>query len=722
TYPSTPPHLSLEHRLGMREFPTPIARGAAAAAADTARRLRGSPMIYDLVTAVTQYLEECPVPQHTDNDDRYHNRNASAAAGNDGASDDDDTDSDRDGGVGLRRPGANAAAAASAAAAVAVPRRSRTARSSWRHTIGLIGKPSAGKSTFFNCAARVPQLARVAAHPFTTIDPQRAPAYWQLPDDWVPLRMRRVAEAEAAAAAAAAAVAASAAAVRADATAVSPPPPLPPPAVRWLMPCWIKDVAGLVPGASDGRGRGNAFLNDLCDADVLVHVVDASGLSDDDGNILLAAAAGPNDLHGDATNANSHNDDPLHDVRWIHRELHAWIRGNLERKWGGVLKRPWRLPDMLAGYGAPAALVADALRAAGLDPPPAVATPQQARERWVWPRDADRVVDEFLKRRFPTLVVLNKADLPGAGDRIRRAQEVLAAGAASTTSGASALSSASSSSAPPPPPTVAAAAVPACAAAEAWLQRAAARGAVAYAPGDASFRLLPPAAATITVDSGENNDGHDKDRNDDDESEAERAARVLTALGDTGVLRALSAAVLLRPPLVAFPVADLESLAPVVVAVAKPPAPQPAQAAAAVYSPDARTLPRQAAPPPPSVARVAPGVAMRPGATVADLFAAVRPLVAAPGAHLVRAELASLFVGADEDDDRAGAAVGAVAGASVRHQPPQARVSRNAPRDALIERPHSAVARFWTTRRPRWQHRLTAADGEVTADAADKSH
>ncbi|KAJ1563408.1 hypothetical protein HK405_002145, partial [Cladochytrium tenue] len=128
TYPSTPPRLSLEHRLGMREFPTPVSRGAAAA--DTASRLRGSPMIYDLVTAVTQNLEECPVPRHTDDDDRHH-LSGSAAVGKNGVNDDDDTDSDHDGGAGLRRPGANAAAVASAAAgAVAVPRRSRTTRSS----------------------------------------------------------------------------------------------------------------------------------------------------------------------------------------------------------------------------------------------------------------------------------------------------------------------------------------------------------------------------------------------------------------------------------------------------------------------------------------------------------------------------------------------------------------------------------------------------------------
>lgn len=28
---------------------------------------------------------------------------------------------------------------------------------------------------------------------------------------------------------------------------------------------------------------GNAFLNDLCDADVLIHVIDASGCSDKEG-------------------------------------------------------------------------------------------------------------------------------------------------------------------------------------------------------------------------------------------------------------------------------------------------------------------------------------------------------------------------------------------------------------------------------------------------------
>lgn len=55
-------------------------------------------------------------------------------------------------------------------------------------------------------------------------------------------------------------------------------------AVAWRrVPVTLKDVAGLVPGAYKGRGRGNAFLADLCDADVLIHVVDASGATDPGG-------------------------------------------------------------------------------------------------------------------------------------------------------------------------------------------------------------------------------------------------------------------------------------------------------------------------------------------------------------------------------------------------------------------------------------------------------
>jgi ribosome-binding ATPase YchF (GTP1/OBG family) len=45
----------------------------------------------------------------------------------------------------------------------------------------------------------------------------------------------------------------------------------------------LKDVAGLVPGAWEGKGKGNRFLNDLLDADVLIHIIDISGTTNEKG-------------------------------------------------------------------------------------------------------------------------------------------------------------------------------------------------------------------------------------------------------------------------------------------------------------------------------------------------------------------------------------------------------------------------------------------------------
>ena len=81
---------------------------------------------------------------------------------------------------------------------------------------------------------------------------------------------------------------------------------------RRLLPVLLKDVAGLVPGAYKGRGRGNKFLNDLTDADVLVHVVDASGTADAEGNAV--GGGYDDDANNGGGNASSQ---PLDDLAWI---------------------------------------------------------------------------------------------------------------------------------------------------------------------------------------------------------------------------------------------------------------------------------------------------------------------------------------------------------------------------------------------------------------------
>ena len=51
------------------------------------------------------------------------------------------------------------------------------------------------------------------------------------------------------------------------------------------VPIELLDVAGLVPGAHEGKGLGNKFLDDLRHADALIHVVDVSGTTDAEGRV-----------------------------------------------------------------------------------------------------------------------------------------------------------------------------------------------------------------------------------------------------------------------------------------------------------------------------------------------------------------------------------------------------------------------------------------------------
>jgi len=146
--------------------------------------------------------------------------------------------------------------------------------------VGLVGKPSVGKSTFFNAATMndVPE----GAYPFTTIDPSVGEAY-----------------------------------VRVDCAAPEFEHSCTPnlgyceDGTRFV-PVRLVDVAGLVPGAHEGRGLGNQFLSDLNEADVLIHVVDFSGKTDIEGE--------PTEDH-----------DPREDIDFLEDELDMWYLDVLEK-------------------------------------------------------------------------------------------------------------------------------------------------------------------------------------------------------------------------------------------------------------------------------------------------------------------------------------------------------------------------------------------------------
>ena len=184
---------------------------------------------------------------------------------------------------------------------------------SWKYTIGLVGKPSAGKSTFFNAATGFARQrddagnalggATMAPHPFTTIDPNVGYCLVPAPEGSCPEE-----ECD----------------NRLDSVGCTHGRDS---KGRRLLPVMLKDVAGLVPGAYQGRGRGNKFLNDLTDADVLIHVVDASGTADTEGNDVGVNRESAGGSH------------PLSDLCWIRNELVEWVYANLMYKWDNIRRR-----------------------------------------------------------------------------------------------------------------------------------------------------------------------------------------------------------------------------------------------------------------------------------------------------------------------------------------------------------------------------------------------
>lgn len=164
------------------------------------------------------------------------------------------------------------------------------------------------------------------------------------------------------------------------------------------IPIKLLDVAGLIPGASEGAGLGNKFLDDLRAADVLIHVLDASGCTNE---------------KGEATKGY----DPSRDVDWLTGEIHAWIFNNLWTKWSSITRRHTAtkatvavtLQGQLSGYGAGPAVIAELCTKIGVKEPNDLATWDEAR--------LHEVVAAFLEVRFPTVLLLNKADTGADSDR-----------------------------------------------------------------------------------------------------------------------------------------------------------------------------------------------------------------------------------------------------------------------------------------------------------------
>ena len=147
-------------------------------------------------------------------------------------------------------------------------------------TLALAGKPNCGKSTFFKAATMA--HAEIANYPFTTINPNFGVAYvrTKCACTGLPVKCRHCTDG------------------------------------NRFVPVNLIDVAGLVPDAHKGKGLGNQFLDNLRQADAILHIIDASGGTDSEGNPV-----------GVGTH------DPAEDVKFLGFEMTMWVYGILEKHW-----------------------------------------------------------------------------------------------------------------------------------------------------------------------------------------------------------------------------------------------------------------------------------------------------------------------------------------------------------------------------------------------------
>lgn len=224
--------------------------------------------------------------------------------------------------------------------------------------IAIVGAPNKGKSSLFNSLTA--GNAVVADYPFTTINPNQGVAFASVA---CPCKQLGVV--------------------------CSPRNSRCENGVRRVSINLI-DVAGLVPGASEGKGMGNQFLNDIAAADALIIVADASGRTDQEGKP-------------------SSESEPFRDVQMVEQELSKWfaklLEKNCQKARGKTLQE---LAQLLSGINVSERSLKRAVEASELQDNPA---------SWHGD-DFELLAKELLSASKPCVVAANKCDLAGAAEKI----------------------------------------------------------------------------------------------------------------------------------------------------------------------------------------------------------------------------------------------------------------------------------------------------------------
>ncbi len=227
--------------------------------------------------------------------------------------------------------------------------------------IGVVGKPSVGKSTFFKASTMAE--AEIASYPFTTIKPNHAVGFVKIEcvDKYFDKQCN--------------------------------------PRAGYcvnhnrFIPVELLDVAGLVPGAHEGKGLGNKFLDDLRQADVLIHVVDISGSTNEKGEAVEPLSY-----------------DPSNDIKFLESEIDMWLLGIIKKGWDKFVRQqkleklelPKAIAKQLSGFGVTEKIAEEVLK--NFD---------ENITKW-----DDKTLLGFTietrKKTKPIIIAANKIDVPGA--------------------------------------------------------------------------------------------------------------------------------------------------------------------------------------------------------------------------------------------------------------------------------------------------------------------
>ncbi len=278
--------------------------------------------------------------------------------------------------------------------------------------IGLLGKANVGKSTFFSAATETPVAS--GNFPFTTIEPNVGVAYVKSDCACKHFEIKHENE------------------LCVNGT-------------RYI-PVKLIDIAGLVPGAHEGKGLGNQFLDDARQAEVLIHVVDIAGTTD---------------IQGQPVPVGTHN--PLEDVAFVQEEFDQWFTDILKREWDKITReidqKRAKLTDGIAkrfsGLGIKDYQVQDVLQKLGL----ISINPKEWKDS-----DIQTFAKELRNNTKPMIIAANKADLCKDLDIIKKISGDV---------------------------------IPCSAETELLLRKASKAGIVNYSPGDSDFTIpdgkeLPP--------------------------------------------------------------------------------------------------------------------------------------------------------------------------------------------------------------------------------------